>query len=88
MKFEIDFIPEYCLKKSGYRSHKNGLIREDGGNGRFHAFVTGFNEVDLHYDKYIKGMHTATNWSYNLNWERNRIKKITKNLVERMGGNN
>ncbi len=74
MKFNVGFEPIYCLKKAGYQFHKQGLIKEEKG-GRFHAYVIKFDEVDLHYDKYQEGYHSAAPKLNKLKAEARRIRK-------------
>ncbi len=74
MKFHVGFEPIYCLKKAGYTFHKRGLIKRCH-KGRFHAVVVGFDEVELHYDKFQQGYHSAAPKLPMLKGEAKRIRK-------------
>ena len=68
---------EKMLSRAGYKKKKNGWMREDRGQGRFHAIILSRDVADLHFDTYIEGRHVVFDLPITLGRERNRICKIS-----------
>lgn len=55
LRFSIDLDPVYVFPRAGYEYKAEKEFIKRVGRDRFHAIITGFREIDLHYDKTIAG---------------------------------
>lgn len=78
-----EFEPEYCLLKAGYKKHKMGFIKR-GEGGRFHAFIIGFNEIEIHWDKTKGPYHIAVLSAPRLDKEKIRIREVVTTFLNKM----
>lgn len=69
---------EKILARAGYKKQKNGWMKEDRGQGRFHANILSRDVADLHFDTYIEGRHVVFDLPITLSRERNRIYRISR----------